>query len=68
MTDDLKYQIKRYMKNPQMRIDEDELQNLGLVELELILNKNGHSLRDFSLMLLSSFENAQFFMNRLIRK
>ncbi|XP_071913934.1 ATP-dependent DNA helicase PIF1-like [Coffea arabica] len=68
MTDDLQYQIKRDMGNSQIRIDDGELQNLRLIELELILNKNGRSLRDFPPMPLPSFENAQFSMNRLIRE
>nr|XP_027096038.1 uncharacterized protein LOC113715934 [Coffea arabica] len=68
MTDDLQYHIRRDMGNSQIRIDDGELQNLGLIELELILNKNGRSLRDFPPMPLPSFENAQFSMNRLIRE
>ncbi|XP_027174563.1 uncharacterized protein LOC113774200 [Coffea eugenioides] len=68
MTDDLQYQIRRDMGNSQIRIEDDELQNLELVELELILNKNCQSLLDFSPMPLPSFENAQFSMNRLVRE
>ena len=48
MTDDLQYQIRRDMRNPQIRIDDDELQNLGLVELELILNKKWSLFARFS--------------------
>ncbi|XP_071902732.1 uncharacterized protein [Coffea arabica] len=60
--------IRRDMGNLQIRIGDDELQNLGLVEIELILNKNDFSLRDFPQMPLPSFQNAQFSMNRLIRE
>ena len=56
------------MKNLQIRIGDDELQNLRLVEIELILNKSSFSLQDFSPMPLPSFQNAQFSMNRLIRE
>ena len=68
MIDDLLYQIRRDMENLQIRIGDDELQNLRLVEIELILNKSSLSLQDFSPMPLPSFQNAQFSMNRLIRE
>ena len=68
LTDDLQYQIQRDMRNPRMQIGDDELKNLGLFEIELILNKNGRSLKDFPPMPLPSIEVANLSVNRLIRE
>ncbi|KAI5676408.1 hypothetical protein M9H77_07358 [Catharanthus roseus] len=42
LIDDLQYHIRRDMRNNRIRIGDDKLKNLGLIEVELILNKNGY--------------------------
>jgi len=43
-----------------------EIQNLGLLEIERILNRNGRSPRNFPPMPLSSIEAAAYATNRFI--
>ena len=43
-----------------------EIENLGLLEIECILNRNGRSLRNFPPMPLPSIEAAVYGTNRLI--
>jgi len=51
---------------PDMDLSSIGLQNLGLLEIEFILNRNGRSLRNFPPMPLSSIEVAFHATNRLI--
>ena len=54
LTDDLPRRLQREQRNPQLEISSEQRRNLGLYELELILNKNGRSLRDYPPMPLPS--------------
>ncbi|XP_028092911.1 uncharacterized protein LOC114293082 [Camellia sinensis] len=67
-TDDIQYRIKRDMRDSDLHLDDEDLKNLGLLEIEHILNRNGRSLKDFPPMPLPSSQGAQFLTNRLIRE
>jgi len=41
ITDDLLYTIRRQTRMPDMDLPFTEIQNLGLLEIERILNRNG---------------------------
>lgn len=45
LTDDLQYRIRNDVWNMRMHIDNTELKILGLVEIELILDRNSQSLK-----------------------
>jgi len=49
-----------------MQLSSAELQNLGLLEIERVLNRNGRSLRNFPPMPTPSVETAALAPNRLI--
>ena len=67
-TDDIQYRIRRDMRDSDLYLDDEDLKNLGLLEIEHILNRNGRSLKDFPPMPLPSLQGAQFVTNRLIRE
>ncbi|XP_028103615.1 uncharacterized protein LOC114302743 [Camellia sinensis] len=56
------------MRDSDLHLDDEDLKNLGLLEIEHILNRNGRSLKDFPPMPLPSLQGAQFVTNRLIRE
>jgi len=68
LTDDLPRRLQREQRNSQLEISSEQRRNLGLYELELILNKNGRSLRDYPPMPLPSPEMLRRTSNRLIRE
>jgi len=49
-----------------MQLSFAELQNLGMLEIELVLNRSGRSLQNFSLMPTASIEAVVCTTNRLI--
>jgi len=66
LTDDLLYVIRRQTGIPNMDLPSTELQNLGLLEIDRTLNRNGRSLQNFPPMPLPSVEAAMHATNRLI--
>jgi len=68
LTDDLPRRLQREQRNSQLEISIKQRRNLGLYELELILNKNGRSLRDYPPIPLPSSRMLQQTGNRLIRE
>ena len=66
LTDGLLYAIRWQTGMPDMDLSSTELQNLGLLEIECILNRNERSLQNFPLMLFPSIEAAVYTTNRLI--
>ncbi|KAG5566136.1 hypothetical protein RHGRI_001911 [Rhododendron griersonianum] len=68
LTDDLQNRVRRLTGDVNLSLRECDLKNLGLVEIENILNQNGRSLREFSPMPLPSSREAEIVSNRLIRE
>ncbi|KAH7850741.1 hypothetical protein Vadar_002294 [Vaccinium darrowii] len=68
LTDDLMYRLRRDASDNALHIEDETLKNLGLLEIEHILNRNGRSLKDFSPMPMPSVRDAHFVTNRLIRE
>lgn len=68
LTDDLQHQIRKNMGSPRIQSAKSEIKNLGLLEIELILNRNGRYLKDFPLMPLPSIDVANFSVNCLTRE
>jgi len=66
LTDDLLRATRYEVGNFEMQLSSDELQNLGLLEIERALNRNGRSLRHFPLMPTPSVEAIAHATNRLI--
>jgi len=66
LTDDLLHTIRHQTRMPDMDLPCTGIQNLGLLEIERILNRNGQSLRNFPPMPLPSVEAAMYATNRLI--
>ncbi|XP_028085778.1 uncharacterized protein LOC114286752 [Camellia sinensis] len=57
-TDDIQYRIIRDMRDSDLYLDDEDLKNLGLLEIEHILNRNGRSLKDFPPMPFPSSQGA----------
>ena len=55
------------MDNFELQLSSAELQNLGLLEIKRVLNRNGRLLQNFPLMPTPSVEAAARATNRLIR-
>ena len=68
LTDDLQDRTRREFGDRDIRLDESELRNLGLLDIERILNRNGRSLTEFYPMPLPSSRLGQFVTNKLIRE
>ena len=66
LTDDLLYGVRRQTGIPDFDLSSTDLQNLGLLEIERTLNRNGRSLQNFPPMPLPSVEAAIHATNRLI--
>jgi len=58
LTDDLLHAIRYQVGNFNIQLSYAELQNLGLLEIEHILNRNGRSLQNFPPMPTPSVEAA----------
>ncbi|KAK9280663.1 hypothetical protein L1049_014360 [Liquidambar formosana] len=68
LTNDLQIRVRRHIGDNEVHLDEEELRNLGLHEIEQILNRNGRSLKDFPHMPLPSSHIVNVIINRLIRE
>ena len=68
LTDDLQRRIQRDLRDHSLQIIVQQRQDLGLYEIEMILNKNGRSLRDFTPMPLPSPNLLRQLGNKLIRE
>ncbi|KAF8397618.1 hypothetical protein HHK36_016538 [Tetracentron sinense] len=68
LTDDMQYKSRRDTGEPDLSLDIIVQKNMGLNEIEQILNKNGRSLKEFTGMLMPSLENTTVLLNRLIRE
>ena len=66
MTADLERRLQRDNHDNDMRLSAEQRKNLGLYELQVILNRNGRSLKDFPPMSLPSSDVAQQLRNWLI--
>ena len=66
LQNDLLYAIRWQIGILAMDLSFTELQNLGLLEIECILNRKGRLLQNFPLMSLTSMEAAVHATNRLI--
>ena len=68
LTDDLQRRIERELRDHSLHITVEQRQDLGLYEIEMVLNKNGRSLRDYPPMPLPSPNLVLQLGNRLIRE
>ncbi|XP_028125694.1 uncharacterized protein LOC114322548 [Camellia sinensis] len=68
LTDNLQNRVQRQIGDGNISLEECELKNLGLLEIEHILNQNGRSLKEFPPMPLPSYRSGQMVTNRLIRE
>jgi len=68
LTDDLERRLQREHRDDDLHLSTEQRKNLRLYELQVILKRNGRSLKDFPLMPLSSSNASQQLRNRLIRK
>jgi len=68
LTDDLQRQTRRDLNNHSLEISLEHRRNLGLYEIELILNKNGRSLKDYPPMSSPPSDMMRWLGNRLIRE
>lgn len=68
LTDDLQNRVRRLTGDGNVSLQECDLKNLGLVEIEKILNQNGRSQREFSPMPFPSYRDAEIASNKLIRE
>ncbi|XP_028086979.1 uncharacterized protein LOC114287735 [Camellia sinensis] len=68
LTHDLQNRVQRQIGDGNISLEECELKNLGLLEVEHILNQNGRSLKEFPPMPLPSYRSGQMVTNRLIWK
>ena len=68
LIDDLQRRIQRDLRDHSLQISVEQQQDLGLYEIEMILNKNGRSLRDFPPMSLPSPNLLHQLDNKLIRE
>ncbi|XP_028084559.1 uncharacterized protein LOC114285679 [Camellia sinensis] len=68
LTDDLQNRVQRQIGDGNISLEECELKNLGLLEIEHILNQNERSLKEFPSMPLPSYRLGQMVTNRLIRE
>ena len=66
MTDDLQRRLQREHQDDDLHLSTEQRKNLGLYELQVILNRSGRSLKDFPPMPLPSSDVAQRLRNRLI--
>ncbi|KAF8396453.1 hypothetical protein HHK36_018072 [Tetracentron sinense] len=57
-----------YIAEPALCLDTVVLKDMGLNEIELILNRNGRSLKEFTGMPMLSLETPIVLLNRLIRE
>ena len=68
LNDDLEQRLQCKHRDDDLYLSIKRRRSLGFYELQVILNRNGHSLTDFPLMLLPSFNFAQHLTNWLIRE
>ncbi|KAL3518459.1 hypothetical protein ACH5RR_021048 [Cinchona calisaya] len=68
LTDDLLYQLREQVKDNTLLLEDNELQNMGLIKIECILNRNGRSLIQFPPMPLPSIQPVNMVANQLIRE
>jgi len=66
LTDDLQHATQYQVSNFKMQLSSAELQNLGLLETERVLNRNGGSLRNFPPIPTPPVEVVAHAINRLI--
>jgi len=68
LTDDLQRRMQRDLKDHSLQIIVEQRQDLRRYKIEMILNKNGKSLRDYPLMPLPSPNLVHQLGNKLIRE
>jgi len=68
LTDDLERRLQREHQDDDLHLSTEQRKHLRLYELQVILNRNGRSLKDFPPMLLPSSNVAQQLRNQLIRE
>ena len=60
--------MQRDIRDHGLHINLEQRQDLGLYEIEMILNKNGRSLRDHSSMPLPAPNLVHHLINKIIRE
>jgi primosomal protein N' len=68
LSDDLQARARRESGDRDLTLTTEQLHNIALHELEIILQRNGRSLRDFPGMLLPTADVEHYQSNRLIRE
>ncbi|MCH79953.1 ATP-dependent DNA helicase PIF1, partial [Trifolium medium] len=66
LADDILYRRRKSLNLPDLRMTEDELQNLCLIEIQKLLMNNGRSLSDYKTMPEPIDEDVDLFENKLI--
>jgi hypothetical protein len=68
LSDDLQARARRESGDRDLTLTTEQLHNIALHELEIILQRNGRSLRDFPRMPLPTPDVEHYQSNRLIRE
>jgi hypothetical protein len=68
LSDDLQARTRRESRDRDLTLTTEQLHNIALHELEIILQRNGRSLRDFPRMPLPTADVEHYQSNRLIRE
>ncbi|XP_057453914.1 uncharacterized protein LOC130745569 [Lotus japonicus] len=66
LSDGILYDRRKALNIPDLRIEDEELQNLCLIEIEKILQGNGRSLKEFPCLPYPKFSEIHNFENRFI--
>ncbi|XP_076946714.1 uncharacterized protein LOC143618348 [Bidens hawaiensis] len=66
LSDVILYKQRRILKSPDLFLNEDQIKNLTLNEIEKILVRNNHNLRDYKTMPYPDYDSISSSNNRLI--
>ncbi|XP_076952150.1 uncharacterized protein LOC143625788 [Bidens hawaiensis] len=66
LSDGILYKQRRILKSPDLFLNEDQIKNLTLNEIEKILVRNNHSLRDYKTLPYPDYDSISSSNNRLI--
>ncbi|XP_057418906.1 uncharacterized protein LOC130713124 [Lotus japonicus] len=66
LSDGILYDRRKALNIPDLRKEDEELQNLCLIEIEKILQGNGRSLKEFPCLPYPKFSEIQNFENRFV--